>query len=128
MFDMPRIRPPKEQEEWERNNAANLKIPHLPQDTVFNPSGLVPFPCDHGIETKPARYPVTKGGGFAHLNDAGEEYPPFIGLSWGRSKYLTITAFGGRSGIPYAIASCIVCTTGIYPDDFFTAADGTPLR
>lgn len=95
--------------------------------SVFQPSGLVPYPCGHGIPVKPARYPVTKGGK-AWFDEKGREKPPFGGLSWGRAKYLGISSFGGRDGVPYAIAECIVCTTHGAPQDFYIAADGSSLR
>jgi hypothetical protein len=111
----------------ERINAVHNTYPHLGAQRPFNPSGLVPYPCQHGVPVKPSRYPVTKGGN-AWFDDDGNEQPPFGGLSWGRAKYLDIAAFGGRDGIPYAVAECVVCTTGTYPDDFYIAADGSSLR
>lgn len=107
---------------------AHAKIPHVSDiPVVFDPSGLVPYPCDHGIAVKPARFPVTKGG-TAWYDDAGDERPPFGGKSWGRSKYLVITSFGGRDGVPYAYAQCFVCLGRPVGDDFYVAADGTSLR
>lgn len=97
--------------------------PHLPFPTPFNPSGLVPYPCNHGIEVKPARFAATKGGN-AWLDAEGNEKPPFGGNSWGRAKYLGFT--GKQGGVP--VPACIVCQTGVVPDDFYIAADGSPLR
>lgn len=90
--------------------------------SVFDPSGLVPYPCAHGIPVKPKRFPVTKGGK-AWFDDDGNERPPFAGKSWGRSKHLRITAFGGRDGIPFALAACPVCVGEPEPDDMTRPAD-----
>jgi hypothetical protein len=95
--------------------------------SVFNPSGLVPYPCLHGIPVKPARYPQTKGGS-AWFDADGNEKPPFGGHSWGRAKYLTTLRTGIRGGVASAVASCHVCEGLPVGDDFYTAADGESLR
>jgi len=111
-----------------RIEAIHNAYPHVEaMPSIFDPSGLVPYPCSHGIPVKPKRFPVTKGGR-AWFDDDGNERPPFAGKSWGRSKYLTITSFGGRSGIPYATAQCFVCIGKPVGEDFYVAADGSSLR
>lgn len=116
------------EEERKKVAAYHAKIPHLTDVAhSFDPSGLVPYPCTHGIAVKPARFPVTKGG-TAWLDAEGNERPPFGGQSWGRSKHLRITAFGGRNGVPFAIAECVKCVGEPEPTDFYTAADGSSLR
>jgi len=94
----------------------------------FNPSGLVPYPCAHGIAVKPARFPRTKMFG-ARLDDEGNEYPPYQGQSWGRAKYLLDMeplAFEGK--ITLYRPKCFICVGRAVGDDFYTAADGSPLR
>lgn len=119
---------PDTDEERARIQALHNTYPHVTDMTSpLNPSGLVPYPCNHGIPVKPKRFPVTKGGK-AWFDDEGNERPPFGGRSWGRSKYLVISAFGGRDGIPYAIAECFICLGKPVGDDFYVAADGSPLR
>lgn len=116
--------PPREEQlaTW---HAWHFRFPALPQ-SEFNPSGLVPYPCEHGIPVKPKRYVVTKGG-TAWFDAEGNEMPPFGAKSWGRAKYLVITSFGGRDGIPYATPQCFICL-GRAAEDFYVAADGTSLR
>ena len=118
---------PDPEEERARVEALHNSYPDVyGMPSVFNPSGLVPYPCAHGIPVKPKRFPYTK---FKPWLDAdGNEKPPFAGKSWGRSKHLRITAFGDRGGVPYSIAECVVCITGGAPEDFYTAADGSSLR
>lgn len=70
---------------------------------------------------------MTKGG-TAWFDDDGNERPPFGGRTWGRSKYLVISAFGGKSGVPFAVAECFVCLGRPVGDDFYVAADGSSLR
>lgn len=115
------------EEARERWNKHNLAIPALPEGGVthFDPSGLVPYPCTHGLATKPKRYGVMKQGGNARLGENGEELPPFGGWSWGRAKFLTITAFGARSGVPYCLVACPVCLGQPEPADMTTPADET---
>lgn len=113
------------EEDLVRWHAWHFKFPALP-GSVFNPSGLVPYPCEHGIPVKPKRFPVTKGG-TAWYDDAGNERPPYGARSWGRAKYLVITSFGGRDGIPYAESKCFVCLGRAVGDDFYYAADGSSL-
>jgi len=95
--------------------------------SIFNPSGLVPYPCAHGIPVKPARYPQVKGGS-AWFDKDGNEKPPFGGQSWGRSKYLTTLRTGIRGGVATAVPSCHICENLPVGDDFYTAADGSSLR
>lgn len=114
------------QEEWlAKVNAHNLAIPHLPQDSALDPSGLVPYPCTHGIAAKPKRFPLTARKPWLDKN--GDERPPYGGNSWGRSVYLSITAFGGSGGVPFAHMSCIRCRGEEVPADFWMAADGSSL-
>lgn len=115
-----------EAEYQEQCRAWNLALGIPSGPSPLNPSGLVPYPCDHGIAVKPARFAATRQDPW--LDEDGNEKPPYGGKSWGRSKYLAVTSFGGRDGVPYAIAECVVCVTGVIPDDFYTAADGTTLR
>ena len=93
----------------------------------FNPSGLVPYPCGHGIPVKPARFPQTKGGN-AWFDEQGNEKPPFGGQSWGRAKYLTTLLTGINNGNATAVAYCHICRSLPVGDDFYTAADGSSLR
>lgn len=95
--------------------------------SVFNPSGLVPYPCGHGIPVKPARFPKTKGG-TAWLDEEGNEKPPFAGRSWGRAKYLTTMRTGMSNGNATAVPSCHICEGLPVGDDFYVAADGSSLR
>ena len=94
---------------------------------MFDPSGLVPYPCDHGIAAKPARYPRTRRIN-PWLDKEGNERPPYGGRTWGLSRYLSVTSFGGRDGVPYANSGCVVCEGHPVPEDFYTAADGSDLR
>ena len=89
----------------------------------FNPTGFVPYPCDHGMKALPPgseaihRYPRT--------DPTGGLLPPYAGRSWGRSKYLRITAFGAKNGnIPFAIAACPVCVGEPRPKDMTSERDG----
>ena len=108
------------EEEWQAKvRAWNLAL-GKPHDSVFDPSGLVPYPCRHGIAAKPAAYPPTRHEPW--LDADGNEKPPFAGLSWGRSKYLRINSFGGRDGVPYAIVTCPVCDGEQAPADMTTPA------
>lgn len=109
-----------------------IHVPDFPHD--FNPSGLVPYPCIHGVATKPARYPKTRY--MAQVDADGNELPPWGALSWGRAKYLRISAFGGRVTrsndrdyyTPYADAKCPLCEGKPAPEDFYMTADGFDLR
>ena len=88
--------------EWTAKvRAANNALPHLPLPSVFDPSGLVPYPCNHGIAAKPARYPRTRRID-PWLDKEGNERPPYGGRTWGRGRYLRVTSFGKRSDVPYA--------------------------
>ena len=64
-------------------------------ESLFMPTGLVPYPCAHGLAELPADHPQFHR--FPNYSKAGGELPRFGGKSWGRSKYLTITYFGGRT-------------------------------
>lgn len=56
-----------------------------PYDMPRNTSGLVPYPCEHGLAAKPARYPVM--GPNPVFDEQGGELPPWGNISWGRSKH-----------------------------------------
>jgi hypothetical protein len=91
--------------------------------SLFDPSGFVPYPCDHGTPVKPKRYPPTKGK-LARLDLSGDELPPFGGRSWGRSKYLLHmdpVVIEGKH-IQFK-PKCVVCLGQPKPDDFYTPAD-----
>ena len=93
----------------------------------FNASGLVPYPCLHGIPVKPARFAATKGG-TVWRDEAGNERPPYGGQSFGRSKYLTRLRAGTKNGMAFAVATCAICDGLPVGDDFYVAADGSSLR
>ncbi len=110
------------EEEWLSGvRAWNTSIPHLGPPSPFDPSGLVPYPCEHGLDAKPKRYPSTRHEPWK--DSAGDERPPYGGTTWGRSKYLEIIAFGARDGVPYAIVKCPVCRGEPRPADMTTPAD-----
>lgn len=79
-----------------------------PFESAFNRSGLVPYPCTHGLAVLPPghqqihrqpRIDKTTGG----------ELPPWGSQSWGRSKYLKIIAYGSKDGAPFSDARCPIC-------------------
>lgn len=93
-------------------------------ESEFSPSGLVPYPCTHGLAALPLGHPQVANE--PRRNPAGEELPAFAGNSWGRSKYLSIVAFGGRTNhlpgggevyVPMAIIKCPVCLGEPRPAD-----------
>lgn len=125
------------EEKRRRDWAANDALPHVSDlPNQRDPSGLVPYPCEHGVPVKPARYPHTRNAG-VWLDDDGNERPPYGGKSWGRAKYLHIVAFGGRTTTdghgkewfsPFAQILCTVCRGDPVPADFYTTADGFELE
>lgn len=64
-------------------------------ESEFAPGGLVPYPCSHGLAELPKGHPQFHR--FPNYSPTGGELPRFGGRSFGRSKYLTITYFGGRT-------------------------------
>ena len=118
---------PDVEAERRRIEAIHNTYPSLPFPTPFNESGLVPYPCEHGIAVKPKRFAATKGGTVWRDED-GNERPPYGGRSWGRARYLTTLKTGMRNGVASAVAYCVICNGEPEPADFYTAADGTELR
>lgn len=62
---------------------------------VFDPTGLTPSPCDHGLAEHPAGYPLKYGC-----------------RTWIRAKYLDVWKGG---------VGCVVCLGQPRPDDLTTA-------
>jgi hypothetical protein len=89
--------------------------------SAFDPTGIVPYPCTHGMPMRPPEYGRFRM--FPSLDSDGNEFPPYGGRSWGRSKYLFVGAYGGRQGIPFAYAECVVCRGEPRPDDLTTPAN-----
>ena len=82
----------------------------------FNPGGMVPYPCKHGLpELPPTMPPIHR---YPARGSMGGWLPMYGGQSWGRSKYLKIVSFGAKNGnIPFAIVRCPVCLGEPAPAD-----------
>lgn len=107
------------------HQATFVHVEAIPQG--LDPSGLVPYPCEHGVPVKPARYPKSRY--MATLDEQGNERPPFGGRSWGRPKYLLSMeplVFEGKH-VQFR-PRCVVCLGEPVPADFHTTRDGFDLR
>ena len=107
------------------HHATFVHVEAIPQG--MDPSGLVPYPCDHGVPVKPARYPKSRY--MAQADAEGNERPPFGGASWGRPKYLLHMEPQVYLGKHVQFRPrCVVCLGEPVPADFYTTRDGFDLR
>lgn len=95
-----------------------------PFESAFSPSGLVPYPCAHGLSELPPGHPQVHR--VPRRSSAGGELPPWGSQSWGRSKHLRIVFYGGRTEhlpggqaayVPIATIKCPVCLGEPRPSD-----------
>lgn len=87
-----------------------LRLPaHAVPPSKFDPTGLSPAPCRHGL----AEHPDPDVMLSPHARQA---------VSWVRAKYLTL---GKKGNLP--MPGCPVCFGEPMPEDALLAADGTPV-
>lgn len=77
--------------------------------SALDPSGLVPYPCTHGLAEAPAGMPHKKRP--FRPGPGGGELAPYGGLSWGRAKYLHVNPIGRMP------VTCPVCRGEPRPAD-----------